>query len=542
MPRLNPEALTDIRLEPGSVALIGGGPGAWDLLTVRGLALLQQADVVVVDRLGPAGITELLEQPVEVIGVGKAPGAHSLSQESIGELLVQKARAGHRVVRLKGGDPFVLGRGGEEVMACQAADVPVQVVPGVTSAIAGPAAAGIPVTHRGTAVAVHVVNAHGDLGPADLAALRDPGTTTVLLMGVAWLPRLVAQTQLNGIDPATPVAVVQNATLPEQREVRGTLGTIVQRVQASGIGHPAVIVVGRTAVNGFLSPAAAEEGAAEGGELQGSGRQALAAGDDRALSEDGATGVVGATGADGVRTAAGLPPVLIGCAHGTRSREGRDVVRAMLQRVAAARPDVPVREAYVDVQEPAVEDAVARWAGPDADPRTRDDAMPRAVVVPLLLSTGYHVGHDIAAAVTGQAACSTGPLGPDPRLAQVMAVRLTEAGAREEDAVVMAAAGTRDAAGQDMARHMAQLLAAELGREVTTAFIAAADPLVAEAVASARAASPSGRVALASYLLSPGHFQSRLDSAGADVVAAPLGDHPLITQLVLDRYDAAVGA
>src|SRR5690606_27634597 len=113
-------------------------------------------------------------------------------------------------------------------------------VPGVTSAIAGPAAGDVPVTHRGTAVALHVVNAHGDLGPADLAALKDPGTTTVLMMGVEWLPRLVAQATLNGVDPATPVAIVQSATLPEQRVARGTLATIEERAMEAGIGFPAV--------------------------------------------------------------------------------------------------------------------------------------------------------------------------------------------------------------------------------------------------------------------------------------------------------------
>lgn len=131
------------------------GRGAFDLLTVCGLALLRQADVVVVDRLGPAGLTELLGDRVEVIGVGKTPGHPSMRQGEIEAVLVEQARAGKRVVGLKGGDPFVLGRGGEEVLACRAAGVPVQVVPGVTSSIAGPAAGDIPVTHRGAAVAVH---------------------------------------------------------------------------------------------------------------------------------------------------------------------------------------------------------------------------------------------------------------------------------------------------------------------------------------------------------------------------------------------------
>ncbi|MDV3295781.1 MAG: uroporphyrinogen-III C-methyltransferase, partial [Brachybacterium paraconglomeratum] len=310
--------LTGARLEPGAVALVGGGPGAWDLITVRGLDLLRQADVVVADRLGPRALLDELGADVEVIDVGKRPGAHSMRQDDIGALLVALAREGRRVVRLKGGDPFVLGRGGEEVLACRAAGIDVQVVPGVTSALAGPAAGDVPVTHRGTAVAVHVVNAHGDLGPADLAALADPGTTTVLMMGVEWLPRLVAQALLNGIDPATPVAVVQEATLPGQRQVRGTLADIEQVVAEAGIGHPAVIAVGRTAAEGFLRPE--QPAAAAEAPEHGSGREAVD------LPEHGP--------GPGPSPA----PVLIGCSHGTRSREGRDVLRALLRRIAAQAP------------------------------------------------------------------------------------------------------------------------------------------------------------------------------------------------------------
>lgn len=519
--RLGIDALAPARLEPGSVALLGGGPGALDLLTVRALALLRQADVVVVDRLGPAEITQLLEERVEVIGVGKSPGSPSMSQSEIGALLVAQALAGRRVVRLKGGDPFVLGRGGEEVLACRAAGVPVQVVPGVTSAIAGPAAAGIPVTHRGAAVAFHVVNAHGDLGPADLAALADPGTTTILMMGVAWLPRLVAQALLNGIDPATPVAIVQSATTPQQRTVRGTLGTIERIAADAEIGHPAVIVVGATAAEEFLEPGGSQAPPTR------SGRQSLADGDDRALG-----------GADPVGSRA---PALIGCAHGTREREGRDVVRAIMMRVRTEHPSVLVREAYVDVQEPAIRDVVADLARPCQLVRTREREAPDAVVVPLLLSTGFHVGHDIEGAVRGRRAVAATHLGPDPRLAVVMAQRLREAGLDEDDAVVMAVAGTRDAAGREQARSMLPLLSAELGHELSIGFIAAAEPSVADAVARARAEG-ARRVAVASYLLAPGHFQGRLAGSGADLVAAPLGDHPLIAEIIADRYAAAVGA
>lgn len=523
--------LVEARLEPGTVALVGGGPGAWDLITVRGLTLLRQADVVVADRLGPRSLLDELADDVEVIDVGKRPGAHPLSQEAIGALLVRLAQDGRRVVRLKGGDPFVLGRGGEEVLACRAAGIDVMVVPGVTSALAGPAAGDVPVTQRGTAVAVHIVNAHGDLGPADLAALADPGTTTVLMMGVGWLPRLVAQALLNGISPATPVAVVQEATLPTQRTVRGTLADIEQVVEDAGIGHPAVIVVGRTAADGFLHPE--ELAAAAEAPAHGAGREALAEGAE----------IAEGLPADGLPAPAapGTAPVLIGCSHGTRSREGRDVLRALLTRIAAQAPG-PVREAFVDVQAPDVPAVVAAHAEL-AEMRTREAETVQAVVVPLLLSVGYHVKDDIGGAVAGRAATAAGPLGPDPRLAEVMAQRLDEAGLRDGDAVVMAGSGTRDPEGVAQVEEMARLLSARLGREVTVGFAYAATPSVPAAVAAAREGLPKGgRVVVASYVLAPGHFHDLVSGAGADVVAAPLGDHELVAEIALERYEAALGA
>ncbi|AXK45363.1 uroporphyrinogen-III C-methyltransferase [Brachybacterium saurashtrense] len=512
---------TGAHLEPGAVALVGGGPGAWDLITMRGMALLRQADVVVADRLGPRALLDELGADVEVIDVGKRPGAHSMRQDEIGALLVAKAREGRRVVRLKGGDPYVLGRGGEEVLACRAAGIDVQVVPGVTSALAGPASADVPVTHRGTAVAVHVVNAHGDLGPADLAALADPGTTTVLMMGVKWLPRLVSQALLNGIDPATPVAVVQEATLPDQRSVRGTLADIEQVVAEAGIGHPAVIVVGRTAAEGFLRPE--EPAAAADVPEHGSGREAvdLPEGDP----------------APGPSPA----PVLIGCSHGTRSRAGRDVLRALLGRIAGQAPGA-VREAFVDVQSPDVAAVIAAHARP-VEARTREGEEIQAVVVPLLLSLGYHVKDDIGGAVAGRAAVAAAPLGPDPRLAEVMAQRLAEAGLRDGDAVVMAGSGTRDPEGVAQVEEMARQLGRRLGREVGVGFACAATPSVADAVATAREGLADGaRVVVASYVLAPGHFHDLVAAAGADVVAAPLGDHPLVAEIALERYEAALGA
>lgn len=250
--RIDAQSLSDLVLEPGTVTLVGGGPGALDLVTVRGLRALEQADVVVVDRLGPTGLVDRLGPDVEVVQVGKAPGKHTMPQREIEDLLVTKALEGRRVVRLKGGDSFVLGRGGEEVRACRAAGVPVLVVPGVTSAVAAPEVADVPVTHRGTADSVHVVNGHGDLGPADLAALHDPTTTTVMLMGVQWLPRLVERALADGVDPDSPVAVVHNATVAGETTVRAPLDSITAAVEAAGIGFPSVIVVGATAAEGFL--------------------------------------------------------------------------------------------------------------------------------------------------------------------------------------------------------------------------------------------------------------------------------------------------
>ena len=241
-------------LRSGTVALVGGGTGDPDLLTVRARTLLAQADVVVSDRLGPTAVLGELADDVEVVHVGKSPGIHQMRQDGINALLVERALAGHRVVRLKGGDPFLFGRGGEEVMACRAAGVPVQVVPGVTSAVAAAEVVGIPVTHRGTADRVHVVNGHGRLTDLDLAALATPGVTVVLLMGLAGIERLVAEAVAGGAAVSTPAAVVVRATLPGEQVVRAPLGEIASACQAAGLSSTGVIVVGEVAREGFLDP------------------------------------------------------------------------------------------------------------------------------------------------------------------------------------------------------------------------------------------------------------------------------------------------
>jgi uroporphyrin-III C-methyltransferase / precorrin-2 dehydrogenase / sirohydrochlorin ferrochelatase len=228
----------------GSVALVGGGPGDPDLITVRGRRLLAQADVVVTDRLGPRELLDQLAPGVEVIEAGKAPDNHTLPQDAINELLISLAQQGKRVVRLKGGDPFVFGRGGEELLAIVQAGVACEVVPGVTSAIAVPAAAGIPLTHRALARQFTVVTGHEEL---DWSALAATEGTLVLLMGATRVERIAKELVRAGRDPATPVAVIENGTLPNQRTTSGTLDTIGDRATVVGVRAPAVVVVGEVA-------------------------------------------------------------------------------------------------------------------------------------------------------------------------------------------------------------------------------------------------------------------------------------------------------
>jgi uroporphyrin-III C-methyltransferase/precorrin-2 dehydrogenase/sirohydrochlorin ferrochelatase len=225
----------------GSVALVGGGPGDPGLITTRGRQLLAEADVVVVDRLAPRELLEHLDPEVVVVDAGKTAGHHPLPQEEINRLLVSYAQAGRRVVRLKGGDPFVLGRGGEEALACLAAGVRVEVVSGVTSAVAVPAAAGIPVTHRGRARQVTIASGHEGLDWPSLAKLEG---TLVLLMAVTELPTATAELVAHGMDPDTPSAVVESGFGPDQRTTVGTLATIAALARDREVRAPAVVVIG----------------------------------------------------------------------------------------------------------------------------------------------------------------------------------------------------------------------------------------------------------------------------------------------------------
>lgn len=227
-------------MSTGHVALVGGGPAPSELITVRGRELLEAADVVVADRLGPRGLLDELGGDVEVVEVGKEPGRQSATQDEINELLVDRARAGRRVVRLKGGDPYVLGRGGEEREHCRAHGVDVEVVPGITSASAVPAAVGIPLTHRGLARGFTVITGHEDLDVVPRSAQH----TLVILMGVSTLPRVSRQLMADGHDPETPVGVVESGGTEAQRVTLGRLRSIAELAARRQVTNPAVIVVG----------------------------------------------------------------------------------------------------------------------------------------------------------------------------------------------------------------------------------------------------------------------------------------------------------
>ncbi|MEU5881325.1 uroporphyrinogen-III C-methyltransferase [Spirillospora sp. NPDC047279] len=236
------------RHKPVGVALVGGGPGDPALITVRGRQLLAQADVVVTDRLAPRELLDELPADVEVIDAAKIPYGRTVTQERINGYLVDNVRQGKFVVRLKGGDPFVFGRGAEEVLHCARHGIPVTVVPGITSAVAAPAAAGIPVTHRGVAQDFHVVSAHiapdTPASTVDWEALGRSEGTLVLLMAVERMGLIADALIRYGRSSDTPVAVVQDGTLPGQRALTATLGTVVDEMAAGGIRPPAIVVVG----------------------------------------------------------------------------------------------------------------------------------------------------------------------------------------------------------------------------------------------------------------------------------------------------------
>jgi uroporphyrinogen III methyltransferase/synthase len=232
----------------GRVALVGAGPGDPDLMTVRGLALLRRADVVVYDRLVDPRLLD--EAPLDALRIfaGKASGAHVLSQERINGLLIAHARRGRRVVRLKGGDPFVFGRGGEEAAALAAAGIPFEIVPGVSAAVAVPAYAGIPVTHRGVASSFAVVTGHEDEGKTeasvDWARLATAVDTLVILMGARSLPRITRALLDAGRRPDMPVALIRWGTTDAQATLVGRLDEITTLAEATRLAPPVVVVIG----------------------------------------------------------------------------------------------------------------------------------------------------------------------------------------------------------------------------------------------------------------------------------------------------------
>ena len=230
------------------VAIIGGGPGDPGLITVRGRQLLAEADVVLTDRLAPRSLLDELPADVEIIDVSKIPYGRAMPQEQINATLVDRARAGRFVARLKGGDPFVFGRGAEEVLACLRAGVPVTVVPGVTSAVGVPTSAWLPVTHRGVAQEFHVVSVHvppgDDRSTVDWALLGGSTGTLVLLMAVQRIGAVAAELLRHGRSPDTPVSVIADGTMPTQRTINSSLEQVEGMVTREGIRPPAIVVVG----------------------------------------------------------------------------------------------------------------------------------------------------------------------------------------------------------------------------------------------------------------------------------------------------------
>jgi uroporphyrin-III C-methyltransferase len=231
-------------VQHGKVTLVGGGPGATGLLTLRACDALREADVVFFDRLAPSADVAKLAPTAELIDVGKRPHHHRFAQPEIEALMIDRARSGASVVRLKGGDPFVFGRGGEEVAACVRAGVAVQVVPGVSSAISVPAAAGIPLTHRGVSHAFTVISGHDPLSPTELSALSCLHGTLVILMGINNLAQITAGLVRAGMATAVPAAVVERGYSGAQRTTIATVCTLAARARALNFQPPAVVVIG----------------------------------------------------------------------------------------------------------------------------------------------------------------------------------------------------------------------------------------------------------------------------------------------------------
>ena len=247
------EYVTEFRPTPGMVFLIGGGPGAADLITLRGLKALEAADVILTDHLGPSSVLDELIDTTDkqVVDVSKLPYGRKVSQEKTNEMLVDFAREGKIVARLKGGDPFVFGRGFEEVQVLTQAGISVHVIPGVTSAISVPAAAGVPITQRGLVHSFTVISGHLPPGHEkslnDWAALACTGGTLAVIMGVKNAPAIAASLIANGRPEPTPVALIEEGTTDRQRSFRCQLGELGSVIEANGVRPPAVYVIGEVA-------------------------------------------------------------------------------------------------------------------------------------------------------------------------------------------------------------------------------------------------------------------------------------------------------
>lgn len=245
----------------GCVYLVGAGPGDPELLTIKAVRLLRQAEVVVYDRLVSDEVLDLVPRGAARLFVGKATGSHTLPQPEINRLLVDVARSGKRVVRLKGGDPFIFGRGSEEAAVLAAHGIRFEVVPGVTAASGCSAAANIPLTHRGIATSVRYVTGHArDDGELELdwRGLADPDTTLVVYMGLAMLPQICSKLAAAGLPADTPVAAIAEGTTPRQRVVFGQVSDICQRVSEAALAAPVLFVIGRVVdIAAVLAPARA---------------------------------------------------------------------------------------------------------------------------------------------------------------------------------------------------------------------------------------------------------------------------------------------
>ncbi len=238
----------------GKVYLVGAGPGDPKLLTVKAVDVIKQADVLIYDRLGVnEEVLNMAPAKAERIFVGKRTGLHEVPQDKITELIIEKAKQGGNIVRLKGGDPFIFGRGGEEAEALLAEGIAFEIVPGVSSSVAAPMYAGIPLTHRDYAASVAIITGHraGDAEkPVDWVKIANAVDTMVILMGVESLEGIVAKLLAGGINPQKPVAMVESGTLPQQRTLIATLGTVIKEAAEKQIKPPSVIVIGEVATLG----------------------------------------------------------------------------------------------------------------------------------------------------------------------------------------------------------------------------------------------------------------------------------------------------